>query len=182
MTTNPQAMRAVSKAAAFNGHPDLGANVDPDTWLTPKWILQQLGEFDLDPCAAKENIKWTGARFYFSKTSDGLSAESVWSGRVFCNPPFSNSVPWIRRCAQHGFGITLVPSTTESGVWRDCVWPRAKAILLMAGRVRFCNPDGSQTTGRPLRPVALIAWSVFDADLLRNSQLAGVLLENWVQR
>ncbi len=176
---NPQAMAAVSKRRENGGHSALTHESDGDTWLTPRYILGELGGFDLDPCATELNPHWVCERS-FTRDDDGLHAR--WVGRVFMNPPFSNTVPWLRRHARYGDGISLVPASIESVIWRDAVWPRAKAILLLHGRTRFCNPDGSTTTGRPLRSVALIAWGDEDQNILRGSALAGVLLEDWRQK
>ena len=152
---------------------------DTDTWLTPRWLLSQLGSFDLDPCASALNPTWICGR-YFTEEMDGLSQE--WTGRVFMNPPFSNTAKWIHRHADHGNGISLVPASVESQVWRSVVWKTAEAVLLLHGRTRFSRPDGSITTGRPLRSIALIGWSLHDRDILKGSQLAGVFLESWNQR
>lgn len=178
---NPQAMAAVSTRLEFSGADSLRAHaeVDTDTWLTPRFILEHLGPFDLDPCAALANPTWVCPN-YLTKEQDGLN--SPWSGRVFMNPPFSNTAAWIRKHAEHRLGITLVPASTESGVWRDVVWVQAQYIFLLAGRTRFSNPDGSCTTGRPLRPVALIAWSEADAYVLRTAAFSGVALETWKVR
>ncbi len=173
-------MAAVSRRSSFGGSSLLGEVVDGDTWLTPRFILSELGEFDLDPCAATQNVGWVGARR--ALTQHGLDDDTAWIGRVFMNPPFSNTAPWLRRHCQHGDGISLVPASVESRVWREVVWPRARAILLLHGRTRFCNPDGSSTSGRPLRSVTLIAWSEADAAVLERSTLAGVLLRSWSQR
>lgn len=179
---NAQAMAAVSKQRTFTGDDRLSTKVDGDTWLTPRYILDQLGQFDLDPCAAVENMQWTGARTVFTKESNGLDPRSVWHGRVFMNPPFSNTVPWLQRHASHGQGISLVTASVESRIWRDLVWKKAAAILLLHGRTRFANPDGSATTGRPLRSIVLIAWTQYDANYLRRATFAGVLLTSWDQR
>ena len=133
----------------------------------------ELGAFDLDPCAAIVNPTHICGNYYTEK-DDGLS--QPWHGRVFMNPPYSNAAPWIKRHAEHGNGISLVPSTTESVFWREIVWRHAKAILLLHGRVRFCRMDGTATTGNPLRPVCLIAWSKRDTGFLTRSTLASVLL------
>lgn len=154
-------------------------SADLDTWLTPQWILEALGTFDLDPCAAAENPQWVCGRS-FTKVDDGLV--QTWSGRVFMNPPFSNIPPWLKRAAEHGSGISLVPAAVESRTWRDTVWKSAKGVLLLYGRTRFSNPDGSCTTGRPLRSVALVAWSEEDSRVLYGSELAGVYLPVWSQR
>ena len=174
---NPQAMAAASKRSNSPGelaHIDS----DGDTWLTPPWILEKLGVFDLDPCAT-EYCPDRIAPWYFTKADNGLAQE--WQGRVFMNPPFSNTAPWLEKHARHGSGVSLVPASVESQVWRRCVWPTAKAICLLHGRTRFCNPDGSSTIGRPLRSVALIAWSDLDLDILARADFAGVLLTQWRQ-
>lgn len=178
--SNPQAMANVSARKVYDGHADLGSVVDGDTWLTPRYILDSLGRFDLDPCAADSNPNWTRATYCWIRSDDGLMRQ--WKGRVFMNPPFSNTGPWIIKHARHGYGVSLVPASVESRVWRTYVWPKAKAILLLHGRTRFCNPDGSATTGRPLRSIALIAWSEFDAKVLSDSAFAGVLLRYWDSR
>lgn len=176
---NPQAMALVSRRKQFDGDHALGSQTDRDTWLTPRYILDSLGEFDLDPCAAESNPHWVCKRS-LTVQDNGLGAE--WHGRVFLNPPFSNTAPWLEKHAQHGNGISLVPASVESQVWRKVVWIKARAILLLHGRTRFCNPDGSSTTGRPLRSVALIAWTTMDVAVLECSKLAGVLLSDWRQR
>lgn len=176
---NPQALALVSRRVRFNGHEELGRDVDVDTWLTPRYILDHLGPFDLDPCAASENPNWVARRF-FTKGNDGLSVG--WSGRVFMNPPFSNTVPWLQKHSEYGNGISLVPATVESRVWRSHVWPKAKVILLLHGRTRFCNPDGSSTQGRPRRSIALIAWADEDARILEAAPFAGVVLKHWKQK
>lgn len=160
----------------FTGSPELGTPCDGDTWLTPRYILEQLGEFDIDPCPAPQNPNWVTRHVL----TDGLRER--WEGRVFMNPPFSDTRIWLEKHALHGDGISLVSASVESKVWRKYVWPVATAILLLHGRTRFCNPDGSTTTGRPLRSIALIAWTDNDAGYLERSTIAGVLLKNWLQR
>ncbi len=176
---NPQAMASVSTRLQFTGSDLLGAAVDPDTWLTPRFILEALGKFDLDPCAASQNRDWV-CPASFSREENGL--QLPWQGRVFMNPPFSNTAPWLRKHAAHANGISLVPASIESRVWREFVWPYAVGILLLHGRTRFCNPDGSSTTGRPLRSIALIGWTTHDAVKLSDSGIAGVFIKDWHQR
>src|SRR5881394_1418054 len=86
---NPQAMRAVSQRLEFTGDDRLGHQADPDTWLTPRYILDQLGAFDLDPCSAEQTPNWTEAKLCLTKMEDGLALR--WRGRVFMNPPFSQT-------------------------------------------------------------------------------------------
>lgn len=51
-----------------------------DTWLTPRRILDKLGEFDLDQASPIENREWTGAKKTFTELEDGLAQH--WEGRV----------------------------------------------------------------------------------------------------
>ena len=161
---NPQSMAAVGQIESR------------DIWLTPRWILEHLGSFDLDPCAFDGEPMRCAPR-YFTEAEDGL--RHIWEGRVFCNPPFSNTAGWLDRCAGHCNGISLVPASVDSIVWRNKVWKYAKGVYLLHGRTQFCNPDGSTTTGRPLRSIALIGWHQADALILARAPFAGVFVDTW---
>lgn len=174
--SNPKALASVSLRKEYNGHPELGNSVDADTWLTPRWILKELGTFDFDPCPCPTSLQWVAVNY----AADGLLED--WRGRVFMNPPFSKTAHWLERHAHYADGISLVPASVESNVWQRFVWPRARGIFLFAGRTRFCNPDSSVTTGRPLRSIALIAWTAADLDVLSRANFSGVLLTSWSSR
>jgi len=179
---NPQALADLGRRTRDNytGTPELRSHeADGDTWLTPRYILDHLGKFDLDPCAAESNPTWAAPN-YFTKADDGLTIP--WFGRVWCNPPFSDVRPWIIRHRNYFSGILLTTAGIESRIWREIVWPSAKAIYLLHGRTRFAKPDGSPTTGRPLRSIALIAWKDADAEILAAAPFAGVLLQSWKQK
>lgn len=79
-----------------------------DDCYTPAWIFEHMAvEFDLDVAAPPGGVPWIPARRFLTVHDDGLSAE--WSGRVWCNPPYSECAPWARRFLQHGDGIFLGP-------------------------------------------------------------------------
>ena len=56
-----------------------------DVWLTPPYIIEALGEFDLDPCSPI-NRPWDTAKKHYNVFDDGLAHQ--WEGRVWCNPPY----------------------------------------------------------------------------------------------
>jgi hypothetical protein len=88
--------------------------------ITPRWILEVLGPFDLDPAAADPR-PWDCAAVNYTERDDGLRF-----GRPFLNPPF---VPlWIRKLARHGCGTALLHARTETD-WFEPIWESATVIL-----------------------------------------------------
>jgi hypothetical protein len=70
-----------------------------DVWLTPPFILDALGPFDLDPCAAVAQ-PWATAKRMLTVEDDGLAHE--WDGRVWLNPPYGLvAARWLDRLARH---------------------------------------------------------------------------------
>lgn len=146
-----------------------------DEWLTPPSLLQQLGPFDLDPCAPIAR-PWDTAARHFTVEDDGLS--QPWAGRVWCNPPYSDAAAWLERLAAHGEGTALLFARCETATWRRHVWPHASALLFLAGRVTFHRGDGtaSRAGHNAGGPSVLVAYGPADAALLARSGLAGALV------
>lgn len=98
-----------------------------DDWLTPPDLLESLGEFDLDPCAAVDQ-PWKTARAQWTREDDGL--RKSWKGRVWLNPPYGPEVgTWVRRLTEHGDEIALVFARTETTWFQEWIFMRAEAIL-----------------------------------------------------
>lgn len=117
---------------------------DTNIWLTPKWIIDSLGPFDLDPCAAPEPRPWDTATQHVIESEDGLS--KTWHGFVWCNPPYGKHTGvWLERMAVHGNGIALIFARTETQ-WFQAVADRTSGIFFPKGRVKFHRPDGSSLT------------------------------------
>lgn len=106
-----------------------------DEWYTPKWIIDALGPFDLDPCAPSEQF-YTAKKCY-TKEIDGLYQE--WEGRVWLNPPYKNPLigKFMKRLAKHGNGIALVFNRMDTALWHDVIFPNATAIRILRGRLKF---------------------------------------------
>lgn len=149
---------------------------DTHTWLTPPDIVHALGEFDLDPCAAPEPRPWDTALEHITLPNDGLSSD--WHGRVWCNPPFGvHTAAWLERMAKHGNGIALAFARTETRMFQRFVWPRAHAVLFLAGRPHFYRQDGSRAAGNSGGPICLIAYGNINKVALRLSGIKGALVE-----
>lgn len=78
-----------------------------NVWLTPRNVLDLLGDFDTDPCAATIR-PWDCARVNYTVEDNGLILP--WKGRVWLNPPYDNEIePFLKRMSEHiGGGVLLL--------------------------------------------------------------------------
>lgn len=111
------------------------------TWVTPRWIFDWLGQFDLDP-ATFDGHPWPCA--IENRTKNGL--ELPWHGRVFLNPPYESRQiePFMRRMAAHGNGVAVVACRVETAWFQDRCFGSATSIWFPRGRIRFCDENGSE--------------------------------------
>jgi len=65
------------------GH-ERGFQGDTNIWLTPKYITDALGPFDLDPCSAPDPRPWNIAVKHIILPENGLVSQ--WQGFCFVNP------------------------------------------------------------------------------------------------
>lgn len=146
-------------------------------WLTPPEIIDALGPFDLDPCAAVGQ-PWDTAAKHYTVEDDGLAQE--WHGFVWCNPPFGpEAQKWLRRMAEHGNGIALVPARTETRWFVSEVWNAAEAVLFLHGRPHFHHGDGTRGKANSGAPICLIAYGDAAANRLDTCTLLGSFVPCW---
>ena len=101
-------------------------DVTTNDHYTPKWVFDLLGvTFDIDVAAPVGGVPWIPALQSYSQADDGLV--QPWQGLVWCNPPFSDILPWVRRLNEHRNGIALLPHT--KGGWREEIWQRADGLV-----------------------------------------------------
>lgn len=144
-----------------------------DEWLTPPEIVKACGTFDLDPCSPIVR-PWDTATQHFTKEDDGLS--QLWSGRVWCNPPFGReAIKWMRRMVQHGNGVALIPARTETIMFYETVWGAADAVLFIQGRPHFHYVDGRRAAANSGAPICLVAYGMQNVAALASSRLGIVL-------
>lgn len=144
------------------------------TWLTPPELLAPLGAFDLDPCAAPSPRPWSTAARHIELPECGLAA--VWSGRVWLNPPFGReATAWLRKLADHGDGVALIPARTETAMFFDTVWSRADAVLFLRSRPHFHRADGSRAPFNSGAPICLVAYGLANVAALHRSGLGHVV-------
>jgi hypothetical protein len=146
-------------------------------WITPRYVLQALGRFDLDPCQSLTQ-PWPCATRGYTVVDDGLLQK--WQGRCYVNPPYGDEAwPFLERLAKHRDGIGLLFGRTETRMFREHIWQQADAILFLAGRLTFYRPDGTKGTGNSGGPSVLVAYGRENVECLRRCGLPGALVTGW---
>lgn len=141
------------------------ADAESTTWLTPLPLIQSLGKFDLDPCAAPNHQ--TADRLIILP-EDGLKA--TWSGRVWLNPPYGKeAAAWLEKLAQHGNGIALVFGRLETKWMQPYI---ANGFFQLRGRISFISSrDGFK--GNAGAPSILIPFGRKNIGAILTSDLEG---------
>lgn len=147
-------------------------NVSPDEWYTPRWIIEELGPFDLDPCSPAVK-PYEIAPVSYTKEDDGLAQEWPDGAVVWMNPPYSRALlrAFCEKMARHGDGIALLKNQQDNLLWQEVIFPSARSMIFMRHRVRFFRPDG--TTGSPFFGSCLVAWGDECDRRLRQSNIEG---------
>ena len=151
----------------FNSNTD-----NNDEWLTPPYIIKELGEFDLDPCSPHPDKRpWDTAKNHYHKWMDGLSRD--WQGRVWCNPPYGRETfKWLEKLYDHGNGIALIFARTETIGFHEQIWNKAHAVFFFKGRLKFYRVDGSEGDTCNA-PSCLVAYGNANAESLELCKLKG---------
>lgn len=104
-----------------------------DTWLTPLWIFDYLGEFDFDPCP-----------FVGHQTAkilhDGDGLKTDWLGKVWLNPPYSELETWLDKLSEHGYGTALIFNRCDTKTLQRHL-RLADSVFFLSGRIKFLKPD-----------------------------------------
>lgn len=128
---------------------------------------EEWGPFTVDVAASPANAKCD--RFY-TREDDGL--EQDWSGEtVWCNPPFSDIAPWLRKAwasveTAERIVMLLPANRTEQPWWQAMVEPfrdRASSSLrveFLPGRMAFLRP-GQTAVHAGERPIFGVCLLVF---------------------
>lgn len=151
------------------------ARAETTTWLTPPNLIDKLGPFDLDPCAAPSPRPWPTAARHIELPEDGLVAD--WDGHVWLNPPYSFAAwEWLSKLADHGDGIALVFARTETAGFVREVWGKATGVLFLHGRLHFHYADGDRAAANSGAPSVLVAYGERAAESLMTADLDGTYI------
>lgn len=156
--------------------PVAGMNVDTGqkTWLTPPSIIEALGPFDMDPCVP-DNMPWQTAARMVTKAENGLAVP--WEGTVWLNPPYGReSVPFLKKMAEHRNGVALLFGRTDTAAWHDLVFPVCDSVLFMRGRVKFFREDGTEAESANA-PSCLVSYTPHFTAKLQEAGISGYLMK-----
>ena len=137
-------------------------------WLTPRWILQDLGSFDLDPCSLPDNERpWDTACNHYSIFDGQCGLGLPWEGRVWCNPPYGQETfKWIEKLSKHkDGGIALIFARTETKGFHRWIWQEAMSVYFFCRRIRFCDRFGIEA-GSANAPSCMISYTEKDTQVL----------------
>lgn len=140
-------------------HPQQVARDDVDDRAMPPSDfapLQIRFRFTLDAAAAPHNAKLPR---FFTAADNGL-VQSWADERVYCNPPYSDIAPWVRKAWDEptAMVVMLLPANrTEQSWWQDHIEPQRDRegsrlrVEFLRGRLRFLKP-GQLEIGPNERP------------------------------
>lgn len=107
-----------------------------DDHYTPKYVFDTLGlHFDLDVASPPHATNVPCDRYY-TQADDGLAQN--WQGRVFMNPPFSESEKWVHRWIEHANGIALLPLVKNTR-WGTALWNSNACVHFPSFEMKFYN-------------------------------------------
>lgn len=146
-----------------------------DDWLTPRWVLDPLGPFDLDPCASIKQ-PWKTAKTQWTIDDDGLSRHWGKYRRVWLNPPYGGAAKeWVQRLTLHGQGLLLWCPRTGTIAWQEYIFPKASALFFFKGRIRFCRPiTGEQALA--FNDSVLVSYGKEELPVMRRLPYPGKLI------
>ena len=138
-------------------------NSGNNEWYTPADYIalarEVMGGIDTDPATSEIANRTVQASQIFTAEDNGLTKR--WSGRVWCNPPYSQ--PLISEFAEaiaskYESGeieqaCVLVNNGTETR-WFQRMMRTASAVCFPRSRIRFIAPDGN--SGAPLQGQAVL--------------------------
>lgn len=129
-------------------------------------LLQRRFSLTVDAAAAPHNAKLP--RFW-TEEDDGLA--QPWGGeRIYCNPPYSDIMPWVEKAWEEKEApliVLLLPANrTEQEWWQKGIEPRRDRpgsplrVEFLPGRVRFLKPGQTIVTPneRPPFGCVLCIW------------------------
>ena len=85
----------------------------------------------------------------------------------------------MARASDHGNVTALIFARTETGQFFDYIWPKAKAVCFLKGRLAFYHITGKRG-GTAGAPSMLVAWDGFNASKIEQAVKAGTIAGKFI--
>jgi phage N-6-adenine-methyltransferase len=123
-----------------------------DKYITPPEFLARLNtefQFDFDPCP----ISWKPGDV------DGLAVD--WGNSTFCNPPYSNVKPWIKKAHEEWKKgktvVMLINAITDTKAFHQYIYGQAE-LRFIEGRLSFIDPDKPEKRTPNVKPSMVVIF------------------------
>jgi hypothetical protein len=145
-----------------------------NTWFTPKYLIQSLGEFDMDVCT----VSWRPFDTALEHIDHDRGQDSLiapWRGFVFMNPPYGKEIlPFIKKFKDHNYGIALVFARMGTQWMQDWI-QSGNQIFFLRKRIRFINRWGVTDTNAGTDSCLLVCGEKAIRNI-KNSKIEGVFM------
>jgi hypothetical protein len=145
-------------------------------FITPKWIIDLAGPFDMDVCASKTR-PFDCAKKNITVEDDGLKVD--WEGFVWCFPPYGlqfGEKEFARKMARHNNGLMMLNARTANKIWNEYVFPFASGYMFFNRRIHYLNRHGEEGPNMYGDPV-LISYGARARGRLEKFYMDGTILE-----
>lgn len=146
-------------------------------WATPQKLFDDLDrefQFTLDVAATPENAKCDK---YYTQEDNGLIRD--WSDSVcWMNPPYGGHTgKWIKKAyeeSQKGATIVcLIVSSTDRSYWHEYIFPYAKQIRFIRGRLKFGE---AKSTAPFASAIFIFSPNIYNDKIVYEQRLAQEIL------
>lgn len=150
-----------------------------DLYQTPLELYSTVDKefkFDTDVASSDKNHlsnKWL--------TEHDNALECDWGDVNWCNPPYSNIMPWVNKAKEESFKgntvVMLVPSDT-SVKWFKVAYESCNEVRFISGRISFINADTQIKASGNNKGSVLFIWRGYcsgtETKLISRESLMGV--------
>lgn len=139
-----------------------------DNWKTPPsvidYVKRRWGEIDIDLCASRDNRV---CELYYSEDDSFLDSNACDFGgdlTLWCNPPYSNPLPFVKHCADiasREVVVIMLLNLDTSTKWFSLINDKATGIYpIIGGRLAFHDEEGRPIKGNN-KPQVLVKFGGF---------------------
>uniref|UniRef100_A0A3B0M375 DNA N-6-adenine-methyltransferase (Dam) n=1 Tax=Arsenophonus endosymbiont of Trialeurodes vaporariorum TaxID=235567 RepID=A0A3B0M375_9GAMM len=135
-----------------------------DRWRTPIEVFKTLDAefgFKLDAAADESNAL---CKAFLSEEIDALKCDWNSDGAIFCNPPYSKIMPWVKKAAeqyrkQKKTIVMLLPSNTSTAWFHEALKTSDEVRFITEGRLSFISAEtGKEGKAGKSKGSVLFIW------------------------